>query len=93
MLARQIAHALNPSFFVTSDLERVKELRILLVIAVRLKHLAQVRRLTMNTFCDRAYSFRTVIHAVHACHHRRQRLGSTDIRSGAFAFDMLLTGL
>ena len=93
MLARQIAHALDPSFFVTSNPERVKELRILLVVAVSLKHLAQIHRLAMNTFCDRAYSFRTVIHAVHASHHRRQRFGSTDIRSSTFAFDMLLTGL
>ena len=76
-----------------TNLQRVEELRVLLIVAVRLQQFAQVHRFAVDMFCNLADAFRTVIDCVEARHHRAQRLSRTDVRRGLLAFDMLLARL
>ena len=81
------------SGFAGCDLQGVEELRILLGVAISLEHFVQVHGFGMNTLRYLTNSFRTVKNAIHTCHHGRQGLCGTDIRSRFFAFDMLLACL
>ena len=78
---------------ITRYLERIEELRVLLVEAVCLEHLAEVHGFAVNTFCYLAYTFCAVVNAIHTCHHGRECFGGADIRCGALTFYMLFTRL
>ena len=93
LLFRQRTQVIDPTFFVARDLEGVEELRVLLVVAVSLEHLAQIDGFAVNAFGDLADTFCAVIDAVHTGHHRREGFGRTDIRGRAFALDMLFARL
>ena len=90
-LFSRFVHCLYP--ILVANLQRIKELRVFLLIAVCLQHLAQIHRLTMNTFGYLTNTLCAMIYTVHTCHHSRQGFCGTDIRRRFLAFDMLLSCL
>ena len=84
-------HCLYPTL--VANLQRIKELGVLLLIAVCLEHLAQIDRLAMDTLGYLTNTLCAVINAIHTCHHSRERLCGTDVGCRFLAFDMLLTCL
>ena len=88
LLQRLYAHVLRQV-----DLQCIKELVVLLRVAVGLQHLAQIDRLAMYLLGNLAQSFSAVILCVERYHHRTQSLSRTDVRCGFLALDMLLARL
>ena len=76
-----------------ADFQCIKELGVLLLVAICLQHLAQIHGFTVNTLGYLTNTLGTVIYAVHTCHHSRQGFCGTDIRCCFLAFDMLLACL
>ena len=77
----------------SGNLQCIKKFRILLLIAVRLNHLVEIGSLGMDALGNLTDALGTMIDAIETCHHCAKCFGSTDIRCGFFALDMLLACL
>ena len=76
-----------------ADFEGIEELRVLLVVAIGLQHLAKINGFAVDSFCDRADTFSPMVNTIHTSHHCGECFSGTDIRSRFLAFDMLLACL